>query len=78
MSAVARQDKQRIFPGNDRPRRFSHLEARRMFEPGAPTLDERISSLWSGLVSEGTCECPVCALRMRAAEPCAGCGSELI
>ena len=77
MPAVARQDKQRLFPSNDRPRRFSHLEARQMFEPGAATLDERVSSLWSGLVDEGTAECPVCAQRMRATEPCAGCGSEL-
>jgi hypothetical protein len=48
-----------------------------MFEPGAATLDERVSSLWTGLVSEGSAECPVCAQPIRAAEPCNGCGSEL-
>jgi hypothetical protein len=48
-----------------------------MFEPGAPTLDERISSTWSGLVSDGTAECPVCSGDIHAAEPCTGCGSEL-
>jgi hypothetical protein len=48
-----------------------------MFEPGASTLDERISSAWSGLVSAGTAECPVCASGIHAAKPCAGCGSEL-
>ncbi len=49
-----------------------------MFEPGARTLDERISSTWSGLVSEGAAECPVCSSRMRAAAARArSCGSEL-
>jgi hypothetical protein len=75
--AVARRGKGQVFPGNERPRRFSHLEARQMFEPGTPTLEERVSSLWSGLVSQGSAECLVCAQRMRAAEPCTGCGSEL-
>ncbi|MDX6586004.1 MAG: hypothetical protein QOI31_477 [Solirubrobacterales bacterium] len=77
MSAVSPKDRQRPFPGSERPRRFQHLEARQMFEPGASTLDERISSAWSGLVSAGTAECPVCASGIHAAKPCAGCGSEL-
>jgi len=75
--AVSPKDRQRVFPGSERPRRFQHLEARQMFEPGAPTLDERISSTWSGLVSVGTSECPVCATAIHAAQPCPGCGSEL-
>ena len=77
MASVSQKERQRLFPGNDRPRRFQHLDARQMFEPGARTLDERISATWSGLVSVGTAECPVCASRMRAAESCPGCGSEL-
>ena len=77
MSAVAPRHRQRVLRGNDRPRRFEHLEARRMFEPGASTLDERISSAWSGLVSRGTAECPVCSSPVRAAAPCESCGSEL-
>jgi hypothetical protein len=77
MPAVAPKDKQRRFPGTGRPRRFEHLEARQMFEPGALTLDERISATWTGLVARGTAECPVCSSPMRAAQPCASCGSEL-
>jgi len=75
--AVSPKDGRRLFPGSERPRRFQHLEARQMFEPGAPTLDERISTTWSGLVSAGTSECPVCASGIHAAEPCPACGSEL-
>ena len=48
-----------------------------MFEPGVPTLDERISSTWSGLVSQGTAACPVCDSSVHAAEACPACGSEL-
>jgi len=76
MPAVIPKDRQR-FSVHDRPRRFGHLDARQMFDPGAPTLDERISSTWAGLVSSGSAECPVCASRVRAGQPCAGCGSEL-
>ena len=77
MPAVAPRDKLRNFPGTGRPRRFGHPQACQPFEPGAPTLDERISTTWAGLVSSGTAECPVCATRLRAAQPCSGCGSEL-
>ncbi len=78
MPAVAPSGNSRLFPGqSERPRRFQHLEARRMFEPGAPTLDERISMTWSGLVAGGAAECPVCAGRMQAAQACTSCGSEL-
>jgi hypothetical protein len=65
------------FPGNNRPRRFEHLELRRMPEPGVPTLDERIASTWSALVENGVSECPVCAGPVRAAARCFRCGSEL-
>ena len=78
MPAVAPKHKGRPSPGKDRPRRFEHLEARQMFEPGSSTLDERISSTWSGLVSRGTAECPVCSAAVHAAQPCTGCGSELL
>lgn len=78
MPAVSTRARSRSFPGqSERPRRFQHLEARRMFEPGVPTLDERITATWSVLVSQGTAECPVCAGRLHAAQACLGCGSEL-
>ena len=68
----------RALPGQpERPRRFSHLVARQLFEPGAPTLDERISSTWSQLLTDGSAQCPVCAARVEAAAACPGCGSEL-
>jgi hypothetical protein len=77
MPAVSPKERQRLFPGSEWPRRFQHLEARQMFEPGAPTLDERISIAWSALVTKGRAECPVCTEPTRAAEPCSVCGSEL-
>ena len=78
MPATAPRDSTRGFVApSDRPRRFGRLEARRMSEPGARTLDERISSTWSALVSEGVAECPVCSSRVRAAHECGSCGSEL-
>jgi hypothetical protein len=77
--ASDKQRQQSRFPGSERPRRFQHLEARQMFElgAGAVTLDERISTVWSALVTEGRAECPVCTGPTRAAEPCPACGSEL-
>jgi hypothetical protein len=78
MPATAPRESSRGYPArNARPRLFQHLEARQMSEPGARTLDERISSTWSVLVSEGTADCPVCASRIRAAQSCVTCGSEL-
>ena len=80
MPAVASKDKQRHqsrLPGPERPRRFQHLEASQMFEPGGLTLDERITATWLALVTEGRAECPVCSGPTRAAEPCPACGSEL-
>ena len=77
MPAVAPRDRSRPLPGGERRRRFEHLESRRMTEPGASTLDERISATWSVLVSEGEAGCPVCTTPIRAAEACDGCGSEL-
>ena len=77
MPAVAPKRQSQTFPGNDRPRRFEHLEARQMFEPSGLTLDERISATWFDLVNRGTAECPVCSQPSRAAEPCRSCGSEL-
>ena len=77
MPAAATKRKGQVFAGSDRPRRFEHLDARQLFEPGALTLDERISTTWSRLVSRGAAECPVCSGSMRAAQPCGRCGSEL-
>ena len=85
MPAVASQDTQpqSRFPGSERPRRFadpvnnSHRQPRHVPDPGAGTLDERISTVWSVLVTEGRAECPVCTGPARAAEPCPACGSEL-
>jgi hypothetical protein len=78
MPAIAPRDTARGFPAREaRPRRMQRLEAHRMFEPGARTLDERISATWSSLVSEGAADCPVCSSRVRAAHQCDNCGSEL-
>ena len=78
MAGVATRDTSRsLSAAGERPRRFGHLDARQIFGSGAPTLDERISSTWSVLVSEGAAECPVCAERLHAAGACPGCGSEL-
>jgi hypothetical protein len=52
-------------------------EAAPLFEPGRPTLDDRIADLWARLVADGTAECPVCGGEMAAGAPCASCGSEL-
>jgi hypothetical protein len=54
--------------------------ARRRFAGSGLTLGERMSSVWEGLLSTGTAECPVCRGPMeRAGERghCLRCGSVL-
>jgi len=49
----------------------------RAFEPGRPTLDDRITAVWTRLVDAGKAECPVCGDELHAGRACGGCGSEL-
>ena len=47
---------------------------------GRLTLEERISSVWEGLLAAGAAECPVCRERMElagASGRCGSCGSKL-
>jgi hypothetical protein len=49
---------------------------------GRLTLEERLSSVWEGLLAAGQAECPVCGERMERqphmpAGACAGCGTAL-
>jgi hypothetical protein len=47
---------------------------------GGPTLEERISSVWEGLLRTGTADCPVCRGPMERAGDsghCLRCGSIL-
>jgi hypothetical protein len=47
---------------------------------GRLTFEERISSVWEGLLAAGAAECPVCRGRMELAGPvgrCGSCGSKL-
>jgi hypothetical protein len=58
-------------------RPLARRQAVRLFEPGRPTLDDRISSLWERLVADGRGNCPVCGTEVAAGRECDGCGSEL-
>jgi hypothetical protein len=49
-------------------RALPRRSAVRLFDPGRPTLDDRISALW---------DCPVCGSELLAGRECGGCGSEL-
>jgi hypothetical protein len=65
-------------PGLARERRaLPRRSAVRLFDPGRPTLDDRISALWDGLVDSGRADCPVCGSELLAGRECGGCGSEL-
>ena len=47
---------------------------------GGLTLEERLTSVWEGLLAAGTAECPVCGDRMERSGPaadCHECGSKL-
>ena len=52
-------------------------EAAPRSEPGRATLDDRIATLWTQLVEQGTADCPVCGTEITAGRPCGDCGSEL-
>ena len=51
--------------------------AGQLFEPGRPTLDDRVSATWRRLVDDGAAECLVCGAEAPAGRECPGCGSEL-
>jgi hypothetical protein len=59
-------------PATERP-------APRLFEPasGGVSLEESILRTWEDLTATGSAGCPVCGGRMRAADGCGDCGSEL-
>ena len=59
-------------PATERP-------APRLFEPasGGVSLEELILHTWEDLTAAGSAGCPVCGGRMRAADGCGDCGSEL-
>ena len=47
---------------------------------GRLTLDQRLASVWEGLLAAGAAECPLCGGSLRhkgAAARCGGCGSSL-
>jgi hypothetical protein len=52
-------------------------EHAKLFEPGGPTLEDRVLGSWDGLVANGSVECLVCGGSMSAAGGCPDCGSEL-
>lgn len=49
----------------------------RLFEPGGATLEDAILDRCAELAERGSAECPVCGARLRPADGCEGCGSEL-
>jgi hypothetical protein len=54
--------------------------APRLFEPaaaGGVSLEDKILGAWEDLVAAASAECPVCGGRMRPADGCDSCGSEL-
>ena len=46
-----------------------------------PTLEDRLSNVWEGLLAAGAADCPVCGAEMKRdgadAGSCGGCGSKL-
>ena len=65
-------------PGSTRERiTLPRRAAKRLFEPGKRTLDDRIGELWQVLVEDGAASCVVCGAEAPAGRPCASCGSEL-
>ncbi len=78
MPAITPRERSRVaFERDRRPRRLGSPEVRQLSQPRRPTLDERISATWSGLVENGSAECPLCNGELRAADGCTGCGSQL-
>ena len=70
----------------DLPRRERPVPARARREErgcssgGRLTFEERISSVWEGLLAAGATECPVCRGRMELAAAvgrCGSCGSKI-
>lgn len=84
MSATAVSRQSRLHDDLARRERSAPVRARRE-EQACPsgsrlTLEERISSVWEGLLAAGADECPVCPGRMERTGPvgcCGSCGSKL-
>jgi hypothetical protein len=51
--------------------------APRLFEPGGVSLEDVILDAWEDLTDSGDAECPVCGGRMKLAQGCEACGSEV-
>jgi hypothetical protein len=51
--------------------------AKRLFEPGGPTLEDVVLGAWEELVADGRAECPVCGGAMSILGGCGECGSDL-
>jgi hypothetical protein len=49
----------------------------RLFDPGAPALEDVMLTAWEDLTMGRHTECPVCGGAMSMLEGCARCGSEL-
>ncbi len=62
------------------PRLSARPEPGRRFDHPRATLEERLQRAWCATQREGSAECPVCGVAMRAegaAARCGGCGSLL-
>jgi hypothetical protein len=77
MSAAALTSPREHRPDSRERRALPGRKAVRLFEPGRPTLDDRISALWERLVEAGRMDCPVCGTEVEAGRECNGCGAEL-
>jgi len=66
-------------PDGDAMRRHLAGHSARPVGGGRLTLEQRLDSVWEGLRTDGTAECPVCRGRMEGSGParCHDCGSEL-
>ena len=66
-------------PGGDAMRRRLAGHPARPVGGVRLTLEQRLDSVWEGLRTDGTAECPVCQGRMEGSGParCRDCGSEL-
>jgi hypothetical protein len=48
----------------------------RLFEPGGPTLEDRVLGVWEDLQAHSQADCPVCGEQDQlAADGCSVCGS---
>jgi hypothetical protein len=76
MSATAVKPLFELFPETASP----EDAARQRFAGSGPTLEQRISGVWEGLLKTGTADCPVCRGKMERTPGgglCTSCGSTL-